>query len=57
MEASLVEIFMWAKFQVKIRKYNFATKLGSGRENSLKIQYLSPREPCTETLIDFFTTQ
>ena len=37
MEASLVEVYMWAKFQVKILKYNFGAKLGSCREYSLKI--------------------
>jgi hypothetical protein len=42
MEASLVEVIMWAKFQVKIRKYNFAGKLGSCRENSLKFNISAP---------------
>ena len=55
MEASLVEVYLWAQFQVKIRKYKFAGELGSCRENSLKVQYLSPRSPCTQTKTDFFT--
>ena len=42
MKASLVEVFLWAKFQVKIRNYKFAGDLGSCRKNSLKNQYLSP---------------
>ena len=32
-DTSLVEVFLWAKFQVKIRKYNFAGQLGpSGKK-------------------------
>jgi hypothetical protein len=33
MQASLAEAFMWAKFQVKIQKYSFATKVGTIEKN------------------------
>jgi hypothetical protein len=36
MQASLAEAFMWAKFQVKIRKYDFAAKAGHSGELSHK---------------------
>jgi hypothetical protein len=55
MEAGLIEVFLWAKSQVKIPKYNFSGQLGPCRKNSLKIQYLIPRDPCTQTKIGFFT--
>ena len=44
-QASLIETFMWAKFQIEIRKYDFIGKLGPTGENSLKIQYLGLGTP------------
>jgi hypothetical protein len=41
LDCSLGENFIWAKFQVEIPKYGLAEKLGSYRENSLKILYLA----------------
>ncbi len=51
MQASLAEAFMWAKFQVKIQKYNFA-KVECYMKKSLKTQYLARNKPETRT---FFT--
>jgi hypothetical protein len=40
-QASLVDVLMRTKFQVKIRKYDFAEKSGSLREISVKLLYLT----------------
>jgi hypothetical protein len=39
-KASLVETFVWAKFQGDISKYDLDRKMGSYRANSPKILYL-----------------
>ena len=52
LQASLAEVFMWAKFHVKIRKYGCAGKVGFYRENSLKPRYLARNKPGGRT---FFT--
>jgi hypothetical protein len=54
MQASLAEAFMWAKFQVKTRKYGFAAKAGSYRENSLKTRYLARNKLAARTLFRIF---
>ena len=36
MQASLTEALMWAKFQIKIRKYSFVAKVGPYREKITK---------------------
>jgi hypothetical protein len=52
MQASLAKAFMWAKFQVKIKIYSSAAKVGCYRKKSLKTQYLARNKPETRT---FFT--
>ena len=52
MQASLAEVFMRAKFHIKIQKYGCAGKVGSYRENSLKPRYLARNKPGART---FFT--
>ncbi len=49
-QASLAEVFIWAKFHVKTRKYGCAGKVGSYRENSLKSRYLARNKLWAQTL-------
>ena len=51
MQASLAEMFMWTKFQVKIQKYGFAANLRSYRENSPKPRYLAKNKPNPELFL------
>jgi hypothetical protein len=52
---SLVETFIWAKFQVAIPKYDLARKMGSYRENSLKILYLDRNKLVVRILLGFLS--
>ena len=56
MKASLVETFIWAKFQVEIPKYDLARKMGAYRENSLKILYLDRNKLVARILLGFLST-
>ncbi len=55
MQASLAEASMWAKFQVKIKKYSFAAKVRCYRKKSLKTRYLARNKPETRTLFTIDT--
>src|SRR5580700_11113370 len=52
MQASLVETFMWKRFQVKIQKDSLAANVGCYRKKSLKARYLARNNLETRT---FFT--
>jgi hypothetical protein len=54
--ASLVETFIRANFQVEIKKYDFAGKLGSCRNNLLKILYRAKNKPMGRILVGFLST-
>jgi hypothetical protein len=54
MQASLAEVFMGTKFQVKIQKYGFAANVASYAKNSLKPRYLYRNKP--ETRLKSLTT-
>jgi len=56
MKAGLVETFIWAKFQVEIPKYDVTRKIGSYRENSLKILYLPKNKLVARILLGFLST-
>jgi hypothetical protein len=56
MKASLVETFIWAKFQMEIQKYGLARKMGSCRENSLKILYLVKNKLVARMILGFLST-
>jgi hypothetical protein len=51
MQASLAKASMWAKFQVKIKKYSFAAKVGCYSKKSLKTRYLAENKPETRTFL------
>ena len=53
-QASLIEGFMWTKFQAKIPKYDIAGKSGSYREISVKLEYLSQIAIWAHILLGFF---
>ena len=55
-KASLVETFIWAKFQVKVPKYDLAEKMGSYRKNSVKILYLARNKLVARILLGFLST-
>jgi hypothetical protein len=53
-QASLLEGFMWAKLQIKIRKYNSAGKSWSSREIWVKLEYLTQIVTWSHILLGFF---
>jgi hypothetical protein len=56
MKASLIETFIWAKVQVEIEKYDLARKMGSYRENWLKIVYLVKKKLVARIPLGFIST-
>ncbi len=53
-QASLIGMFMWAKFQAQIRKYDFAGKSESSKDIPVKHLYLSQIATWAHILLGFF---